>query len=232
MTGPKFKDIMAVSKTAIKKFREHEAGDLDPLGRPAHGREIMAERLAVRTRDLRREADWALDRAKAERTRLRLAADAEYDDPLRALDRSELEEAFYRREFVKEEAATMPPLALIRRLKGVAADGLGMGLPDRVSCLLWSRYARERLEKEAERRAAAGQSQAVGADPLLDEIATLADRLAGEIAPKGIMPASEARRQLAAVEEFERSVQRELREADGTAERERATMAASARYSM
>jgi len=78
--------------------------------------------------------------------------DAEHADPIGQLTTQEQQQASARATFVREDAMLLPLPNLVRRLVGVGAAG-----KERVDCYLWSRYARQRIVQEQEKREDAGR---------------------------------------------------------------------------
>jgi hypothetical protein len=149
---PGFVDAYSTEVAAIERAGERLAeriereqgkltrGDGTPVYAPAE----MAERQAAIVAEASAEFDQAVSRylTQSEREVKDLEAKLarlEGEDGWEKLSESERQTAATRREFIKEDVATLPSPELIKRARAAIAAG------DKAACWLWHRYLGQRL---------------------------------------------------------------------------------------
>jgi hypothetical protein len=212
---------------ALDKFERGKSALFRPDGTMKYSEAEHNELLIGLTERLHGVAERHHDAAEAEVALVQRLQEAEHDDPTMHLTPAELQLANARSQFVREDAMGLPLPQLLTRLRGIAAASGGK--PDKTQAFLWSRYAHQRLESEAETAQAAGKPLQPAQREQLDSIDAEVSKLRAVIAPASGIDAAEARRRVRRARDAQRAMHARVSEVDGS--KEALLAAGRARYS-
>ncbi len=210
---------------ALEKFATAKAKLFRDDGAAIYAGPVYAEKLAALTDELHATAGRVVGLADAQIATVNRLEEAEHSDPIGNLTLAEQQHASARAGFVKEDAMLLTLPDLTRRLVGVGAAG-----SEKVDAYLWSRYARQRIEKERTQREDSGRPL----DPTTRaQIATLIDAITALEAAIGATPALtkvQATQRIHAARTFQAAIRDRVSELDGEKEATVRSMLRTGRY--
>ena len=201
---------------ALDTFERGKAALYRADGTPKYSDAEHTELMITLTDRLHGVAERAHDAAEEEVSAVRRLEEAAHDDPIRHLSPGELATANARATFVREDALGLSLAQLLTRLRGLAAATAGK--PDRADAFVWSRYAHQRIEAEAETATAGGRHLDPIARAQLDAIDGEVSKLRAVIAPASGITKQEAERRIKRARSAQRAVHARVSDADGSAE--------------
>ncbi len=211
--------------TALEKFAAAKAKLFRDDGSAVYADQVYREKLAALTEELHATAERVVGLAEQQIATVNRLQEVEHTDPIGNLSLAEQQQASARAGFVKEDAVLLTLPDLTRRLVGVGAAG-----SEKVDAYLWSRYARQRIEKEQTQRVDSGRPL----DPITRaQIASLIDAITNLEAAIGATPALtrvQATKRIHAARRFQAGVRDRVGDADGATERVKRDMLATGRY--
>ncbi len=210
---------------AIEKFAQQKAALFRADGSAVYADAVYREKLEALTAEMHAIADRVTNQAEAQIVAVNRLQEAEFTDPIGSLTLAEQDQASARATFVREDAMLLSLPDLVRRLRGVSAEG-----KSKVDSYLWSRYARQRIEAIKTANADSGR----GTDPTTRaQLESLTDAITDLEVVVGATPAltkSQATQRIATARRFQQGLRERIGDVDGTKERVTREMRATGRY--